>query len=100
MKRKLSTFAFLKSRRDEILAVAKKHGVKGVRVFGSVARGEDRPGSDIDLLVDINPKTSAFDLMDLRKALETLLGRSVDVVTEKGMFWYIRDKALASAIRL
>jgi predicted nucleotidyltransferase len=67
--------------RDQIVALALRHKGRSVAVFGSVARGEDGPRSDIDFLVEFEPGSSLFDLMDLQDDLSELLGRSVDVVS-------------------
>ena len=74
------TLAALRKRRTELLAIAASHGATNVRVFGSVARGEARPDSDVDLLVDLEPKRTLFDLSGLILDLEDFLGRKVDVV--------------------
>lgn len=66
--------------RDEVLAIVGRFGASNVRVFGSTARGDDEPGSDIDLLVDIPPKMGLFDLERLQIAIADLLGVKVDVV--------------------
>ncbi|NHT16572.1 nucleotidyltransferase family protein [Cellulomonas sp. IC4_254] len=66
--------------RDAIVATAERHGMSNVRVFGSVARGEDGPESDVDLLVDLAPKVSLFDLGRAQAALERILERPVDLV--------------------
>jgi predicted nucleotidyltransferase len=87
-------------KRAMILALAAKHGARNVRVFGSVSRGEAGPQSDIDILVDLEPGRSLMDLGGLLMDLEDLLGHKVDVVTEKGLHWYIRDKVLKEAVRL
>ena len=71
--------------RDEIRKVAARHGVTRVRVFGSVARGESGPDSDLDLLVETGPKTSSWFPAGLIIDLEALLGCRVDVVTERGL---------------
>ena len=76
------TIAELRSRRRQILAVARKHGASNVRVFGSVARGEADAASDIDLLVDMAPGQSLLDLAAMKLDLERLLGRPVDVGTK------------------
>lgn len=68
-------------RRDEILALAARHGARSIALFGSAARGDDGPGSDIDFLVDFEPGRSLFDLGRLQDALSTLLGRRVDIVS-------------------
>lgn len=90
----------LDQKREEILRIAERHGACNVRVFGSMARGEDRPDSDLDLLVDVGPKPSPFFLGGLLADLEDLLGRNVDVVTEAGLHWYIRDRVLHEAVPL
>lgn len=61
--------------------MARRHGARNVRVVGSVARGEQQAGSDVDLLVDMQPGRSLFDVAALHDDLEELLGRSVDVIT-------------------
>ena len=86
--------------RDEILEIAARHGARNVRVFGSVARGEASPDSDVDLLVDVGPTHSRWFPAGLVLDLETLLGREVDVVTEDALHWYIRDRVLEEAVPL
>jgi uncharacterized protein len=87
----------LKSKRKDILRLAKRYGVTKLRVFGSVARGEATPDSDIDFLVEMEPNRSLFDLGGLLVELETLLGCKVDVLTEQSLHWYIREKVLSEA---
>ena len=93
----MGTDDLLKSKREEILHAAARRGAKNVRVFGSAVRGEARPDSDIDFLVDLEPGRSLFDLGGLLMDLQQLLGREVDVVTENALHWYIRDRVLAEA---
>jgi predicted nucleotidyltransferase len=64
---------------------AHRHHASRVRLFGSAARGEDRPDSDIDLLVDFDQDSSLFDLMRMARELEALFGRGVDVVSACGL---------------
>lgn len=90
----------LKSKREEIIHAAALRGAKNVRVFGSVIRGEALPESDIDFLVDLDPGRSLLDLGGLLMDLQQILGRDVDVVTEKGLHWYIRDQVLEEAMNL
>ena len=90
----------LQARRDDILSIAAQHGARNVRVFGSVARGDARPDSDLDILVDMEPGRSLFDLGGLLYDLQKLLGVEVDVVTEKGLRPRIRAQVLQEAVPL
>ncbi len=90
----------LKSKREEILRIASRRGAYNVRVFGSVARGDARPDSDVDFLVDLEPGRSLFDLGGLLADLQDFLHRDVDVVTENGLHWYIRDRVIKEAMPL
>jgi len=90
----------LKAKREEILRVAAKRGARNVRIFGSVARGEADEASDIDILVDLEPGRSLLDLGGLWSELNELLGRKVEVVTEKGLRERIRDRVLREAVPL
>jgi hypothetical protein len=90
----------VKSRRDEILSVARRHGVTRVRVFGSMARGDAGPTSDLDLLVDVGPNTSPWFPGGLVAELESLLGRRVQVVTERGLDQLLREHVLLEAVPL
>jgi predicted nucleotidyltransferase len=90
----------IQARREDILRTASQHGAYNVRVFGSVARGDANEQSDLDLLVDMEPGRSLFDLGGLLIALEELLGCSVDVVTEKGLRDRIRRRVLQEALPL
>ena len=84
--------------RDQILGLASQYGVHSVRLFGSRARGEDQPGSDVDLLVRLEPGRDLFDLVAFKRALERLLHLPVDVVSEGGLSPWLRDRILAEAI--
>ena len=75
----------LEEKREEILRIAAQHGAQNVRIFGSVARRQAGPESDVDLLVDLQPGRSLFDLGGLLMDLQHLLSCKVDVVTEKGL---------------
>lgn len=90
----------LKAKRDEILRTAIKYGASNVRIFGSVVRGEADAASDIDLLVDVEPGRTLFDLSELIFDLQELLGHDVDLVTEKGLHNRIRERVLKEAIPL
>jgi len=87
----------IKVRRKEILQIAAQNGAVDVRVFGSVARGDDTQGSDIDFLVNLEPGRSLLDLARLLRELNTLLERPVDVVTEAGLRPRIKPQVLKDA---
>lgn len=86
--------------REEILRTADRYGASNVRVFGSVARGKAGPGSDVDLLVDLEPGRSLLDLGGFLMELQDLLMCPVDVVTEKGLRDRIRQRVLEEAVPL
>ena len=86
--------------REEILQIAAKHGAYNVRVFGSVARGEAREDSDVDFLVELEPKRSLFDYIALMQDLAELLGRKVDVAEPETLHELIREKVLSEAVAL
>ena len=92
--------ALLAEKREEILRIAARHGAYNVRVFGSMARGDAGPASDIDLLVDVRHDHSAFFPGGLLADLEDLLARRVDVVEPAGLHWYLRDTILHEAVPL
>lgn len=87
-------------KKSVIKEVARKHGAYDIRLFGSVARGEDKENSDIDLLVKTAEKTSPWFPGGLIAELEQILGRKVDIVTEKGLSSFIRDRVFRDAIPL
>lgn len=90
----------LKSRREEIISIAARHGARNVRVFGSVARGEDDEKSDIDLLVEFESGRSLLDHAGLWLELQDLLSCKVDVVSERGIKPRIRERVLREAVPL
>jgi predicted nucleotidyltransferase len=87
----------LERHREEILRLAALHGAQDVRVFGSIARGEDRTGSDVDLLVHLEQGRSLLDLIAFKQDIEDLLHRPVDVVTDRALSPRIRDRVLGDA---
>lgn len=95
-----SARTLLEEKRDEILRLAALHGATNVRVFGSVARGEDRDDSDIDLLVHMEDGRSLLDMVRLWDQLGSLLGRKVDVVDDESLHYVIRDQVLNEAMPL
>lgn len=96
----MSTLEYARSKRDEILRVAAQHGASNLRIFGSVARSQDRMDSDIDFLVTFEPRRSLLDLAAMSLALKDLLGREVDVASDKGLKPSIRDQVLKEAVPL
>jgi predicted nucleotidyltransferase len=94
------TLEMLRSRRDEILALAGRWGASHVRVFGSVARGEPRPESDVDFLVEFERGRSLLDHGGLLVELSELLGCKVDVVSARGLRERFRQRVEADAVPL
>jgi predicted nucleotidyltransferase len=90
----------IESHREELIALARLRGVTGVRVFGSMSRGDANDDSDVDLLVNLSPGTSALALGGLLMDAEELLGRRVDVVTEASLHPALRERVLADAVAL
>lgn len=88
----------LRSKREEILRIASTHGAFNLRVFGSVSRSEAGPDSDVDFLIELEPGRTLLDHAALYIELKQLLGREVDVVTEKGLRPGIRDRVLREAV--
>jgi len=87
----------LQQKRDDILRIAAQYGARNLRVFGSVARGDDHAHSDIDLLVDMDPDRSLLDVVGLGQDLEELLDRRVDVLTGASLHPALRDRILAES---
>ena len=87
-------------KREEILHLAAARGVRKVRIFGSVARGDAGANSDVDFLVDLDADRTLFDLGHLLLYLEDLLGRKVDLVLEEALHPYIRKNVLREAVEL
>lgn len=93
----MGTSEIIADKKEQILALAAKYGASNVRVFGSVANGTADADSDIDFLVDLEKGRSLFDLGGLLMELQNLFNRKVDVVTENGLHWYIKDRILKEA---
>ena len=87
----------VQSKREDILQLAARRGARNVRLFGSVARNEAGPDSDVDFLVDLEPGRSLLDLGGLLMDLQKLMGCKVDVVTETGLRPRLRPRVLREA---
>lgn len=87
----------LQTHRDAIRSIVERHNARNVRVFGSVLHGEDREGSDLDLLIDPTPDTTLFDIGAIRHELLQLLGVQVDVLTPKALPDSFRAKVIQEA---
>ncbi len=96
----MTTIDLLQAKRDDVLEVAQHHGVTSIRVFGSVARGDESADSDIDFLVTTGPSVSSWFPAGLILELEQLLGRHIDIVTESGLNPLIRDQVMTEAVAL
>ena len=90
----------LRQKRNDILAIADKYGATNLRIFGSVARGDDRPDSDIDILIDQERRWSLFDHIGMMQDLEDLLECKVDVAVAKGLRQRFYDRIAKDAIVL
>jgi uncharacterized protein len=91
------TLEQLRARREELIELAGRYKAENVRVFGSLARGEAGPGSDVDFLVHFRSGASLFDLMDLQEEAQALLGEKVDVVSDRGLSPYLATRILGEA---
>jgi predicted nucleotidyltransferase len=96
----LCMHALIETHRAELLALASRRGVTGVRVFGSMSRGDGSDNSDVDLLVTLSPGASGLALGGLLLDAQELLGRRVDVVTEASLHPALRERVMASAVPL
>lgn len=90
----------LASKREQVLTLAAAQGARGVRVFGSVAKGLDKEGSDLDLLVDLPPGTSLLRIVGLKLDIEDALGVKVDLCTESELHPDLKTRILAEALPL
>ena len=90
----------IESHRHQLIELARRRGIGNLRVFGSMARGDADADSDVDLLVTLPPGASALALGGLLMDAQELLGRRVDVVTERALHPALRERILASCIAL
>jgi predicted nucleotidyltransferase len=96
----VATPALPKADAQSLREISRRHGIDSVRVFGSAARGEAGPQSDLDLLVTLGPGRGFRDLMDFCEEVETALGRRVDVVVEDGLSPFIKERVPKEAVAL
>jgi uncharacterized protein len=96
----MMTLRALAEQRAEIIRLAQEHRASDVRVFGSVARGENTEASDVDLLIRTQPGCSLLDLGGLLADLEDLLHCHVDLVTDDGLKPRLRERVLREAVAL
>jgi predicted nucleotidyltransferase len=90
----------VEAHRDEIQAIVARHGGRSIAIFGSVARGDERPGSDIDFLVELEPDARPIEILSIGVELEDALGVKVDVGTPASLRAHLRDEVLAEALPL
>ena len=90
----------LLAKKDQILRIAAKRGVRRIRLFGSMARGEAGPLSDVDFLVEFEPGRSLLDQGGLLMDLEELLGCKVDIISEGALRSRYRERVLSEAVPL
>jgi hypothetical protein len=90
----------IRQERESILEIAAHYHARNVRLFGSVARGDDQMDSDIDFLVDFQPGSTLFDQVGLIDALSNKLGRKVDVVSARGLNRHLSQNILKEAVTL
>ena len=96
----MKSSSLLHKKREEIIKIAKAHGATSLRVFGSYSRGEEQPGSDIDLIVELETGRSLLDVIAIKQEIEDIVHAKVDVVTEASLSPYIREKILQEAVVL
>jgi len=88
----------LRSKRSEIIKIAAKYGISNIRVFGSVARGEEKKNSDVDFLVKQNKGVSLFEIVEFKRDIEKFLGKKVDVVLEDGVSKFLKKIIFDEAV--
>lgn len=91
------TLEQLREKREALIVLADRYNAENIRVFGSVARGEENENSDVDILVHFRQGASLFDLMDLKEDTEQLLGLEVDIVSDRGLSPYLANRILDEA---
>ena len=90
----------ISKQRENILKIAKAHGATNMKIFGSCARGDEQPGSDLDLLVELESGRSLLDIIAIKQDIEDIINRRVDVVTADALSPYIREEIMKKAVAL
>lgn len=90
----------VEAHRNEIKAIVARHHGRSIALFGSVARGDERPDSDLDFLVELAPGARPFEILAIGAELEEVLGVKVDVGTSGSLRPHLRDEVLAEAVPL
>jgi hypothetical protein len=85
-------------RNKTLVSFLTKHGAKKIGLFGSVARGEERPDSDIDILVEFNGDPSLLDVVIIEQEASEILGKKIDLVTEEALSPYIKEKVMKEVV--
>ena len=98
--RRAVTLDEVRAHRDEIVQLGERFGVRNIRVFGSVARGEATPESDLDLLVDVDRGHGYFDMAGFALGVEDQIGVFTQVATPRGLKFRIRDRVIREAVAL
>ncbi len=93
-------YKILLQKKQKILDIATSYGASNIRIFGSVARGEETLESDIDFLVELAPDCTLLDQIAFMQSLEDLLGCSVDIAEEDNLHFLIKEQVLKEAIKL
>lgn len=88
------------AKRDELYEIAKRNKAERLWVFGSCARKEERPDSDVDLLVKFNDEASLLDLVHIRDDIQKIVMRNVDVVSQRGLSPFLKDRILGEAVAI
>ena len=90
----------IRAKRDEIYAIARRHKAEKLWVFGSCARKEERPDSDVDFLVKLKDNASMLDLVHIRNGVRSIVMRDVDVVSSRGLSPFLGSRILSEAVAL
>lgn len=96
----MNTRELLAAKRDEMIRIAAAHGARNLRLFGSIARGDETEASDVDILVTLDPGTGLLSRAALARELQELLQRRVDVVSDRALRQRVRERVLKEALPL